>query len=57
MRLINQQLEICEPEQSSAVKQINMNLISMYRYMKDVALAKNEEQFEVAIYKVNEQLF
>ena len=33
---------------SNAARNININLVSMHRYMKDVALAENEEQLTLA---------
>ena len=38
---------------SNAVRDINMNLISMHRYMKDVVLAENEAQLNSAVLLVN----
>ncbi len=37
---------------SNAVLEVNINIISMHSYMKDVALARNTEDLEVAISKV-----
>jgi diguanylate cyclase (GGDEF)-like protein/PAS domain S-box-containing protein len=34
---------------SNAAKNINFNLVSMHRYMKDVVLAKNEEELLLAV--------
>jgi len=39
---------------SNAVRSIDTNLISMHRYMKDVALSRNDMELESAIHKVNE---
>lgn len=37
---------------SNAAKNINFNLVSMHRYMKDVVLAKNEEELLAAVESV-----
>ena len=39
---------------SNAVKQINIHLISMHRYMKDIVLAENSTQRNLAITQVNQ---
>ncbi len=38
---------------TTAVKDININLISMHRYMKDVVLSTNETELQSAVSKVN----
>lgn len=38
---------------SNAARNININLVSMHRYMKDVVLAENEEQVLLATNQVN----
>lgn len=38
---------------TTAVKDININLISMHRYMKDVVLSTNETELKSVVSKVN----
>jgi len=37
----------------NAVREININLVSMHRYMKDVALATDEQELQAAIKNIN----
>jgi len=39
---------------NNAVRDININLVSMHRYMKDVALARNEKEILLATNKVSQ---
>ena len=39
---------------TNATKTIETHLISMHRYMKDVALSKNDQELKIAINKVNQ---
>ncbi|MBT4890613.1 MAG: hypothetical protein HON65_13780 [Rhodospirillales bacterium] len=40
---------------SNAVRDVNLDIISMHRYLKDVALSRNSDDLEAAIVKIREE--